>query len=201
MGLHRVTAPAAPVFTLEQAREHLRVDLIDPVAEGPDDALIVDFVAAATDEIDGRDGWLGRSLITQTWRLYLDGFPPSRIGLPLPPLQSVDSIKYLDGEGTQITLSPSAYRVGPFKDPGYVEPAFNTAWPATLPVGDSVEITFTAGYGATGADVPQVIRQYLRHRVGQFYEHREAIIAGTIISEVPHVRSSLESIRYRGGLT
>lgn len=201
MGLHRVTAPAAPVFTLEEARAHLRVDLIDPVAEGPDDSLIEDFIQAATDEIDGRDGWLGRALITQTWRLYLDGFPAGRISLPLPPLQSVDSIKYLDAEGTQVTLSPSAYRVSPFKDPGYVEPVYNTAWPSTLPVSDAVEITFTAGYGASGASVPGVIRQYLRHRVGQFYEHREAVIAGTIVSEVPHVRSSLESIRYRGGLT
>lgn len=200
MGLSLVTAPAAPVFDLDEAREHLNLDRIDNIQAGPDDALIEEFVRAATAEIDGRDGWLGRALVTQTWRLYLDEFPTGRITLPLPPLQSVASIKYLDRAGTQATLDPAAYRVGPFKDPGYVEPVFGGQWPQTLPVSDAVEITFVAGYGQP-ADVPAVIKQYLRHRVGQFYEHREAIIAGTIVSEVPHVRHSLESIRYRGGLT
>lgn len=199
MRLHRLTPPAAPVLTLEEAREQIRVDRIETAPIAAEDALIEAFVQSATDELDGRDGWLGRALVTQTWRMTLDAWPAGGvIEVPLPPLQSVTSIVYVDEGGATVTLAPSAYRVITDGEPGLIEPVYGTRWPAVRRQTGPIAITFVAGYGNAAA-VPEIIKQYIRHRIGQFYEHREAVIAGTIIAEVPHVRHSLENIRFRGG--
>ncbi len=106
MRLFRETSPAELPVSIFEARSHLRVD------HSEDDALIAGYIAAATDALDGRDGLLGRALVTQRWRLVLDAFPAGPIVLPLPPLRSVLSLSYnpLSG-GSAVTLSPSTYTV------------------------------------------------------------------------------------------
>ena len=161
----------------------------------PDDALIASFVQAAINELDGIDGWLGRALVTQTWQLVLDTFPACAIRLPLPPLQSVDSISYIDGDGASQTLDPADYRVfAPDSDPGRVEPAYGLSWPAVRGQSGAVTITYTCGYGDP-ADVPELIRTYIRLRVGQYYENRELVATGVSVAPIPYLRDSLESYR------
>jgi len=48
----------------------------------------------------------------QTWRRVTDHFPSCGwLCLPLPPLQSVASIKYYDTDGVQQTLDAAVYQV------------------------------------------------------------------------------------------
>ena len=184
-----------PVLSLEEARLHVRVDAEGSPPTHPDDTLIQDYVQAATNEIDGVEGWLGRALVTQSWRLRLDYFPAWEIRLPLPPLQSVDAITYVDGDGVEQTLATANYRVVTSdSDPGRVEPAYGLSWPATRAQSGAVAITYTCGYGAP-ADVPEAIRTYVRLRLGQFYEHRELVAMGVTVAPVPYLRDSLESFR------
>jgi uncharacterized phiE125 gp8 family phage protein len=184
-------APAiAPVLSLVEAKGPLKVEV------NTDDALISAFVQAATDEIDGPDGWLGRALCTQQLLLTLDAFPPGAIKLPLPPLQVVNSIKYINSEGVLTTLAPSAYRVLDLGDPARVEPTWGTSWPRTRGDSGAVSITYTAGFGDP-ADVPERIRQYIRMEVGHFYENRESIAIGVTVAPIPYLRDSLESFRRR----
>lgn len=204
--MHRVTPPAKPVLTLAEARAQCRIDALGSPPVHEDDELLGRFVAGATAELEGMEGWLGRALLTQTWRLTLPGFPRcgsgshSGVPLPLPPLQSVTSIGYTDPDGVEQTLAGSAYRVITEARVGRVEPVYGTSWPSTRTQSDAVKITFTCGYGADETDVPEDIRNYVRARTGQLYEHRELVIAGTIIAEVPHMRNSLESRRVHGVL-
>lgn len=177
-----------------------------PAVNTTQDPLLTVLLAAARQELDGADGWLRRALITQTWELVLDSFPVATwknpfggIRLPLPPLQSVTSITYLDAAGTAMVLAASAYVVDAAAQPATIRPVYNTLWPSTRPVANAVTVRFIAGYGAAAGDVPAPIRLWLQQRVATRYEHREQLIAGTMISEVPTIGdAALANFRFLG---
>jgi uncharacterized phiE125 gp8 family phage protein len=185
------TAPSVSFVDDAVLWAHLRLDLTGSPAEPYDKALVDAYRDAVQSHLDGVDGVLGRALITQTWSMTLNGFPvcydrihgDQRITLPLPPLQSVASITYIDLDGVQQTLAPSAYRVlmrG--TDRGAVVPAYGMSWPATRAIKQSVTVTFVAGYGDTAADVPKGIQQAALLLMTDLYENRSAHEVGTIIS-------------------
>ena len=94
------------------------------------------------------EGWLKRGLITQQWQLDLNTFPKGRekLVIPLPPLQTIDSIIYIDTTGTEQTLDPSLYKVvsdnSPNCNPGFIVPVYGTVWPTTLDDYSVVSILF-----------------------------------------------------------
>lgn len=141
------TAPAAPAVTLAEFKALLKVEYDD------DDDRLQAHLDAAIAEVDGYAGQLGRALVTQTWVMRLPAFPACReIALPLPPLQSVESVTYYDTDGVQQTLSPSAYEVCDGAAARLVLVNGET-WPANAVRARAVEITFVCGYGAAD-DVP-----------------------------------------------
>jgi len=127
--------------------------------------------------------------------------PEGRTGyeiyLPLPPLQTVDSIKYLDQTtGVQTTLDPATYRVDTVSEPGRITPAYGQTWPGTYNVASAVEIAFTCGYGLA-ASVPQGIKSWMLVRVGSMYEFREevAIVGRSRIDPLPFMDGLLDPFR------
>ena len=184
------TAPTVEPITTAEAKSHLRVD-----AAG-DDTLIGALIDAAIAMLDGRDGWLGRALCTQTWDWYLDAFPDEDVlYVPLPPLVSVSSITYLDTAGASQTWGATNYTVDIRKGPGRITPAYGVVWPSTRDVVNAVIIRFVAGYGAAAA-VPETIKLGLKALVAQFYEHREPVVVGTIATKIPdHVDRLLAPYR------
>ncbi len=167
--LIRTAAPAGGAFlvSLDEARAQCRVDHSD------DDDELRRFVEASYQSLDGWSGWLGRALLTQSWEMRVDSFcNPQKI--PLPPLITLDSIKYVDASGVLQTLSPSAYQLVPGGDwHAKVRPVFGTNWPVPRCEEGAVRIAFTAGYGDP-LKVPPAIRQAILLNVSWLYEHREA---------------------------
>jgi uncharacterized phiE125 gp8 family phage protein len=104
-----VSPPANAVLTSADAKARLNIG-----SEVPD-AVMDAYIMAATQWIDGIDGWLGRALITQTWKAMLDQWPTDfddgRIMIPLPPLQSVSEVSYLDVDGNATVIDPADYQV------------------------------------------------------------------------------------------
>lgn len=181
MPLELITPPEGHVLDIDDVRTWLRIDTSGSPSAHSHDAMITGLMAAADDWLDGKDGILGRALLTQTWNLHLDAFPgggggeylqdrrrSDRIRIPLPPLQSVDSVTYIDTAGTTQTLATSKYRVGK-GEPGFIEPSYGESWPTTRMVADAVTIRFTAGYGARAA-VPQVLKDALKMHVQANYD-------------------------------
>ena len=79
-----------------------------------------------------------RALMTQTWSMSMERFPAcGEIVIPRPPLQSVESIVYLDENGVEQTWggSPLPYDVttpsGPSAKYGRIRPAYDEVWPTT----------------------------------------------------------------------
>lgn len=175
------TAPANDPVTLAEVKEHIRVDHSD------EDDRIAEYILAATQRLDGRDGSLGACLITQTWTLTLDAFA-SEIAIPLPPCQSVDAITYVDPDGATQTLDAGAYQAFGLgsTDGAKVRPLYGTSWPSIRNQPDAVAITFTAGFGDDPGDIPEPIRTAIKMRVGHLYEHRESVIIGSgFVTDTP----------------
>ena len=116
MAYKLLVEPAIEPITLADAKQHLRMEVSD------DDALITLLIAAARQYAEQ----LTRtSFITQQWSLVLDAFPgPSLMGVPaglpwsLPghaillehgPVQSIDSITYVDMSSTVQTMPSTNY--------------------------------------------------------------------------------------------
>jgi hypothetical protein len=69
---------------------------------------------------------------------------------------------------------------------------YGQSWPsATLRPYNAICVTFIAGYGDAGSDVPGNFRQGLLLLIGHFYEHREEVITGTIVAQVPVAAQAL----------
>lgn len=192
MALVLVTPPIATPIDLDEAKAHLRVDHDD------ENDLIEALVMAATGHIDGRDGWLGRCLMPQTWDLVLDRFPSAgNIRIPLAPLISVSSVTYLDADGETQEINISDYEVDTANVPGWVVPNAN-GWPTTMNTINAVRVRFRAGYlgyeegdseDATG--VPAPIKAALKLLIGHWYANRETVNVGNIVSDLPWAVNAL----------
>lgn len=187
MPLVLVTPPAGPVVSLDEAKAHLRIDGTD------EDAYVTALVAAATATVDGAGGWLGRALRPQVWDLTLPGWPLDRwcerIRLPLPPLISVASVSYRDGDGITQTLATGDYVVSGVGAAfgGAVSPADGASWPSLRWHPEAVTVRFTAGYAEPddAVTVPEPIRHAILMMVGHLYANREAVAPNGRADVVP----------------
>lgn len=109
--------------------------------------LIPDVIKQAYAALDGRHGWLNRSILPQGWRLWLPGFQ-SVTELPYGPVSAIDSVKYYDAAGTLQTLSASAYEVGTGAMVPVLTRASDASWPSVDQRARAVQINYTAGFGA-----------------------------------------------------
>lgn len=185
MSLTIVTPPAEEPVTLTEAKNHLRVDLTD------DDSLISALIVAAREHAEAITR---RAFITQTLKLSMDAFPVNNgpIYVPMPPLQSVNSLKYFNTGGVEQTLTEGTdYLVDNESEPGRITPAPDTGWPATQNRPNAVSVEFVAGFG-DASKVPQGIKQAILLMVGHWYENREAVtMQGNNAGELPMAVDSL----------
>lgn len=185
MSLIQITAPATTPVSLAEVKRHLNID-----SASQDQNLDI-YIAAATANLDGRDGWLGRALTEQTWELRLDRFC-TEIKIPLPPLKSVTSVKYTDTAGTTQTVTSTDYRViGGGFGPSIVTPVYGLYWPPHRCEAESVQIQFVCGYGASGVEtLPAPIKAALLLMVGAMYEKRESLTTEELL-ENPTLKALL----------
>lgn len=166
--LYLTTGPTELPVSLSEAQSHLRVD------SNADVARISMLLQAAVGHLDGPKGLLGRALLTQTWKLTLNYFPWEGFDIPLPPLQSVSSITYLDTDGNTQTLSTDAYLVLGLNGngPGRVVRAYSYYWPALRDQEEAVTVNFVAGWSSV-SDVPEVLKQAIMVLVEMQYDGQE----------------------------
>lgn len=175
MRLELLTPPATEPVTLAEVKTRLRID------DATDDAGVTRLIASATKHAESITR---RAFVTQSWALTLDAFPCGSISLPLPPLQSVEEISYIDSTGATVVLPSTEYLVDKNGMIGMIHRAYQKQWPATRAQPMAVRIEFTAGYGAAGA-VPSDLASALMLLVAHWDQNREPVVIGTIVSSVP----------------
>ena len=233
MTIKIVTEPAAEPLSIFEVKDHLRLDH----DEHTEDDWISANISGARQDCEG---FQNRAYITQTWELWLDGWPDgNKIEIPLPPLQepvvtagsfvtgttyrilSVGStdftevgasastvgiiftatgagtgtgtatasviIKYYGTDDTEATFSPTYYFVDTKSEPGRVALNSGQSWPGTsLRPANGICVTYIAGYGDDGYDVPENIRRAILLLIGHLYENRETVLTtGMNVAELP----------------
>ena len=178
MGLNLVTPASENLITLAEAKKHLNVD--DDFTD--DDGYIALLIDAMTDKVESETE---SRFITQTWDWYLDRFPSSAVmEVPYPPLQSVTSTTYLDGQGATQTFDSSYYSVDTYSAVGRIALDEGYSWPGTQSVINAVTIQFICGYG-DAADVPEGLKHALKLYLSMLYEYREPVVTGKIVTPIP----------------
>lgn len=221
MPLIQTVAPAEEPVSLVEARTHVRIDHYD------DDALLRLLITGARERAEQicrralitqswkliLDEFPHPGASSRASNLYGEfGVTPGPLTtirtdrstgyeiIPgIPTLQSVESIKYIDGDGVQQTLDPTQYKVDPASIMGRIVPAYGTSWPATRAEISAVEVSFTSGYGAAAA-VPRSIKNWMLIMIGTLYENREAvaILSRGKVEPLPFVDRILDPYRVLG---
>lgn len=160
------------IVSLALVKEHLKLDA-DYVEE---DVLIAAYRDAAID-------WIERhtecSLAPRTWSATFDGLT-DRLELPRRPVTEVSGVAYLGPDGGTTNVQSSAFRfVG--ED---VVPNIGGRWPAGVCAAGAVQVTFDAGFADVKRDAPALVAA-VTLLAGHLYRNREAVVTGTIATNLP----------------
>jgi uncharacterized phiE125 gp8 family phage protein len=164
MTLIQTTPPTLEFVSLAEAKAHLRLDTT------ADDLLVAALITAARQHIEK---FLQIALISQSWSLFLDAWPDASapITLPIGPVIQLTAVRTFAPDDTPTFHTISGFELdrGP---PPRIALRNRSVLTSTRRRLNSIEIAFTAGFGASPSDVPQSIRQAVLHLTTQLYEHR-----------------------------
>lgn len=169
------TPPTDTAISLAEAKQHLRVDS----DYDDDDDYITALIGVATNQVEE---FTRRRLMTQTFNLYFDVFPPY-IDLQVGIVQSVTHIKYYDASNSLQTLAASEYDLDDKIKPGRIYQSNNGSFPDTYERPNAVDIEFVVGNSANR--VEDAIKQAMLIIVGRYYEQRQDVVLGTQVAELP----------------
>jgi uncharacterized phiE125 gp8 family phage protein len=175
-GLALYAVPATEPVSLDGLKDHLRI------TDSSEDELLTGYGIAARQTLEGdRYPGLGISLITQTWDLFLDSFPPGigPIIFPKPPLQTVTSVSWFDIHNTETVLDVSTYQVDNTTMPGEAVSMARifpvNGWPGvSLRPVNGVKVRAVEGFGDKTTDIPTPLALAICQLTGTFFEFREA---------------------------
>jgi uncharacterized phiE125 gp8 family phage protein len=171
VALIRTTDPDTTAISVADLKLHSRI------SGDSEDSLLAVYIAAAEAQLQEERQL---QLITATYTYTLDKWADT-IALPIVPVQSVDSITYIDADGDTQTLDSGQYQtsgIGYDHYPATIKPAYGCSWPTVRDAPEAITVSFTAGYG-DGADeygdtTPADLRAALLLSAADKYEWREA---------------------------
>lgn len=172
-----IIPPTYPVVSLEEAKQHLRID----ADMTDDDDLVERLVTAATQYLERI---LGRCFVVTNWRQDFAEFSDC-MRLPLRPADpETVVIQYRDLDNEEQTLEASVYSVIGDERGHYVELNAGEAWPSTFTRHDAVSIFFDVGNDVS--EVPEPLKVAVMLLLGAWYENREQTVIGVSVSPLPH---------------
>jgi hypothetical protein len=178
-----ITPPATRPITVADMRAFLGIDGTQ------DDLMLEAFIDAANDAIRQ---YCGRSLVTETLELRMDGFPGydeaaelalgpgmhvvsipfirngggAVVGLPFGPIASIVSVKTYGRDNSEAVFDADAYEF----DASRLYLNEGRVWPSDLRKRDAVAIRYTSGSAPSA--IPPAIIQAVKTHVAAMYECR-----------------------------
>ncbi|MBB5703712.1 putative phiE125 gp8 family phage protein [Ochrobactrum daejeonense] len=175
MTMFLVTPPVLEPVTVADARAFLRI------STDSEDDILRRLIAAAREIIESETGL---SLIDQTWRLRVDRWPRSgRLALFKYPVKMVTTVVAYRPDGTAISFSPEEFILHHGRRP---QRLYMAQYPdASEFVG--LEVDFVAGFGESGVEVPDALKQAVLTLTAHLYESRAGVDAASAPRSFPPV--------------
>lgn len=147
------------------------------------------------------EDWTRLVCLSTTFEMVLDRFPScGPVRLARYPVQSIESISYLDESGDEQELDESDYWAALSGAPARIYPADGGTFPATqCGRPEAVTVTFVAGHDADPeatvavrrAAVPHQALRAIKYLAVLGYQRRMPISEGHIVAEVPQGLATL----------
>ncbi len=166
MTMFLVTPPALEPVTIADARAFLRI------STDSEDDILRRLVATARELVEAETGL---ALIDQTWQLKVDRWPRSgRLALFKYPVKAVTAVVAYRADGTAIQLAPEEYALQDGRRP---QRLYMAHYPDAATF-RGLETDFVAGFGETGVEVPDALKQATLSLTAHLYETRTGVDAG-----------------------
>lgn len=174
MTIIELTPPEVEPLTLVEMRAHLRLDTDE------EDDLLLALATVAREHLERETGLV---LAAREFRLCRDDWPDDGIvTIARGPVRAVTSVIVYDGEGV-----PEAADLDGHLLDGQARPA--RLWLRDVPqpgrVLNGVEVEFSAGFGESGADVPETLKRAMLLHVAAMYAARGVVAADAQPAVVP----------------
>jgi uncharacterized phiE125 gp8 family phage protein len=190
--LIRITGPSVEPVTRDEVKTRFDIDYDDH------DDFLDSAIAAARRWIENRTG---RVLIEQTWEYRLEDFE-AELAIPMLPIMSITSVKYIDEDGDEQTVDGADYF---FVDGGTSTQSILMPvddWPTDVyERPDAVRVRFVAGYEPVdespvdpASNVPEDLKAAIFMYVGHLYENREAVLLSPVRQELQVLPLGLEEL-------
>jgi len=142
-----ITPPTAEPVTLTEAKAQLGIT--DTASDGV-------LTRRLTEARVWAEGYLRRSLMPQTLELRYDAFR-TEFELKSPPVVSVVSLKYIDGDGALQTVAGADYVLDNFPQLPFVRAAYGVSWPNPRGERNAVRLQYLAGYAPAALEAAKTI--------------------------------------------
>jgi uncharacterized phiE125 gp8 family phage protein len=165
-----ITPPSVEPLSLGEIKLHLRLTNNDH------NILMERYMKAAREMTEAH---CNRAFVQRTLEQQMDEFK-DEILLGYPPLNSVTSVKYIDTDGVEQTLSTTIYDTDTNHEPGRITLAYNQSWPSIRDQVNAVKIRFVAGYDSGGspddlaANIPNEAIVAMLLLIGHWFKNAEA---------------------------
>lgn len=161
--------PASEPVTLAQAKAQCRVTGTD------EDTLLTRLITAARSLVES---WCGIALESRTVTMACTSFCDFAM-LPTGPVSAVSGIAYVDTAGVSQTLSTDVYELRKDGLNASIVLKINQSWPS-IQTGSQIVVT-----AVIGGSPPEAAVHATLLLVGHWFETREAVNVGNIVTEMP----------------
>jgi len=160
-----ITPPSVEPVTLLQAKLHLKL-ITNPADASvhPDDAKVQDLISVAREQAEQ---FCNRAFAEAGYEARGCGFDVALFG----PAGAITSVKYLDTDGAEQTLTNTVYELNASLD--RLRLKIGQSWPAVYARDDAVRVVFSAGDDP--ADVPRSVWAAMLLIVGTLYDNRASL--------------------------
>lgn len=170
----QITPPGAEAITLAETKAHLRLD------GEHEDALLSALIRTAREHLERETGLCP---MRQTYRLYLDEWPKDGvIQIAKGPVQAIEKILVFDDAGDPLDVTGTDRLLDGEARPArlWLRQPPNPGQPL-----NGIEIDFTAGFGESGADVPDTLKRAMLIHIAHMFAFRGVVAAADQPAGVP----------------
>ena len=152
-------APATEPVSLVEIKAYLKID------QDEEDDLLRAFISTARVHLEHM---IGHHLITQTWRVTLEGPLGERFRLPVQPISELLALSVIDIDGTTAALDVSGLSIFQAENPAMLANLDGYL----LSFNQRLQLDVETGFGPTVEDVPDPLRLAIKMIVAEWYERR-----------------------------